>query len=376
MHPVTRSILSSAVALSAMAVAVPAFAASLTIEQRSDVASYGTWLLVPPSGNDYRSNSREERRTLGNLPEGLYTLQVDSPEGATTTIRLLENGVVRESITGERMTFALDAADTATIQIAYTYIGTITVESTPAGASFELSGPSSMRFTGTTPDTFRELPPGYYSVNFGIRAGCTVPRPIRRDLGANEQVTFLGEYRCGSASSSSSSSRVSSASSRSPISSSPRVSARVVHTVRQAEVLPGGSVRITVGVVNTSKSTLSDLMLSEQFDPSVVSIVELPADAIRQGNMIIWKIDSIYAGQRWSADIVVQAAKSAPAGTTALTARLSGDALDGTPSGQLASTVTLGIATLPATGGAFDVLLAMLGLLVPAPALLAARRRL
>lgn len=371
-----RSLVSASLALGAMMIATPAFAATLTIEQRSEVASFGTWLLVPPSGNDFRSNSREERRTLNNLPAGIYTLQMESPEGATTTMRLLENGVIRESITGERLQFSLDATDTAHIQIVYTYVGTITVESAPMGAAFELSGPSATRFTGATPATFRHLPPGYYSVNFSLRSGCSVPRPIRRDLEANEQVTFLGEYRCGSASSArSSASSQRSAVARSNSSAHAAVSARVIHTLSQKETLPGSTVRVTVGIVNTSNTTIEKLMLTEQFDPAVAAIESLPSGAYLQGNTIIWRIPAVYAGQRWSDNVVLHVSSDADPGTTTLTARLSGDDLSGIPSGQLMNGMTLGIATLPATGGAYDAILALLGLLAPAPTLIGLRRR-
>lgn len=373
MNPITRSFLISAAALGAMFTAVPAFAASMTIEQRSDVGVYGSWTITPPTGNLIRSNSREQRRTMSNLEEGMYTLRITAPQGATTTIRLLENGTIRESVTGNLLTFSLAAASTVTVQVAYTYQGVITVESIPAGAPFELSAHNGIRYTGVTPATFRELPPAYYSANFGLRRGCTLPRPIKRDLGANEEVVFLAEYRCGSSSSSPSSSSSSALSTSS--SSSVRTSARVVHTIQQSEVLPGGLLRVTVGIVNTGRSTLRNLTLSEQFDASLIAIETLPAGALQQGNYIIWTIPSIYAGQRWSEEFVIRISAKAKPGTTSLTARLAGDALDGTPQDQLASTVTVGVATLPATGGAFDVLLAFLGLLAPAPVLMALRRR-
>jgi hypothetical protein len=303
----------------------------------------------------------------------MYTLRVTSPQGATTTIRLIENGAIRESVTDELLTFSLAAASTVTVQVAYTYQGMITVESIPTGEHFELSAGNGIRFTGTTPATYRELPPAYYSVNFGLRAGCTLPRPIKRDLGANEQVVFLGEYRCTSSSAPSSSSPSSALSASS--STSLRSSARVVHAIQQNEVLPGGSVRVTIGIVNSGRSTLRNLTLSEQFDASIISIETLPTGAVQQGNYLVWTIPSIYAGQRWSEEFVVRVSAKAKPGTTSLTARIAGDTLDGTPQDQLADTATVGIATLPATGGAFDVLLAFLGLLLPAPALLALRRR-
>lgn len=383
----TSRLLRSSLALAAFALATPAFAASITVDQRSAVAIFGTWNITPPTGSQVHSFGREQRRVVGNLPAGMYTFDVNAPAGATTTIRLVENGTTLDSVTDERISFTMADMSSYTVQVAYTYQGRINVESIPTGAPFELTAPNGIRFTGVAPETFRDLPPAYYSVHFGLRSGCNVPRPIRRDLDANEEVTFLGEYRCGflsspalsSAEGSSASSRMNSSSRSSSVSSSSSSSvaarARVLHVLQQGEVLPGGTIRVTVGFVNTSRSTLYDLMFQETFDPSVISLESLPSGAVLQGNTIFWSIPQVYAGQRWSSNLMLKIASDAAPGRTSLIARLSGDALNGAAQGPLSDTAVLGVATLPATGGAFDVLLSFLGLLLPAPVLARIRRK-
>ncbi|OGJ59599.1 hypothetical protein A2881_04970 [Candidatus Peribacteria bacterium RIFCSPHIGHO2_01_FULL_55_13] len=383
----TSRLLRSSLALAAFVLATPAFAASITVDQRSDVAIFGTWNITPPTGSQIHSFGREQRRVIGNLPAGMYTFDVKPPAGATTTIRLIENSVTLQSVTDDRISFTMADTSSYTVQVAYTYQGRINVESIPTGAPFELTAPNGIRFTGVAPETFRDLPPAYYSVHFGLRSGCNVPRPIQRNLGTNEEVTFLGEYRCGFSSSpalssveGSSASRVSSssrsASVRSSSSSSSTVArARVLHVLQQGEALPGGTIRVTVGFVNTSRSTLEDLTLSETFDPYILSVSSVPAGAYVQGNTIFWRIPRVYAGQRWSDNVLFAIAENAPTGETMLKAELDGTALDGASRDQLSDTAVLGVATLPATGGAFDVLLSFLGLLLPAPVLARIRRK-
>src|SRR3989338_5929686 len=311
----TSRLLRSSLALAAFVLATPAFAASITVDQRSDVAIFGTWNITPPTGSQIHSFGREQRLVIGNLPAGMYTFDVKPPAGATTTISLIENSVTLQSVTDDRISFTMADTSSYTVQVAYTYQGRINVESIPTGAPFELTTPNGIRFTGVAPETFRDLPPAYYSVHFGLRSGCNVPRPIQRNLGTNEEVTFLGEYRCGfSSSSSSSTSRVSSssrsASVRSSSSSSTVARARVLHVLQQGEALPGGTIRVTVGFVNTSRSTLEDLTLSETFDPSILSVSSVPAGAYVQGNTIFWRIPRVYAGQRWSDNVLFAIAEN------------------------------------------------------------------
>ena len=365
------------VALSMMA-AAPAYAAALSIEQHSDAAIYGQWSLTLPSGTTLASNGAEETRTIVNPAAGTYTIIVQPPDGATTTIRYLQNGTTTKSVTDKHLTFTLEASDEAKIQIAFTYQGSITIESTPSGAPFDISTTTGFHRTGSAPETFHELPPFTYAVNFGLMEGCSVPRPAKRTLAANASVVFTGVYVCSSGHTSSASNSRSSRSSSSSLSSSVSSamgSARVIHRIEQMEVLPGGSVRVTVGIVNTSRSTLHDLVLSEQFDPGAVTVDNIQNDGSLDDGLIVWNIPTILATQRWSATFIAHVRDDVVSGDhITLTARASGDELDRTAEDQRMSTVSLGVAHMPTTGGAWDVLFALLGLLVPAPIVIAQRR--
>ncbi len=366
-----RHFLRSSIFLAAIAGATPALASSITLEQQSATASYGDWMLTQPNGVTVVSHDREQTRTLNSAAEGTFTIKVSAPAGATTTMRLKENGILKNSITGNALTFTLQSDTSITIQMIYTFQGTVTIQSIPSGSPFELHGPQGIRHTGTTPVTIKELPPFYYSVNFGLKEECSLPRPIKRELPENGSLTFLGEYRCGDALSSAASVSSSSSASRTYAAHA----ARIVQSVSVSELVAGGKATLTLGIVNIGSDTLHDLLFTEQFNPEVITIESLPAHATIQGNFIVWQIPSLYVGQRWSATLDVSLAPSITSGTkTLLLGRVSGAELEQSDN-MLEAVSTIGVAALPATGNAVDVLLAFLGLLVPAPLLALYRKR-
>lgn len=359
-------------------IATPALASSITIEQRSDVHTYGEWMLTLPDGNDVTSFRQEQSRTINTTPTGTYTIQVKPPAGATPTIRILNGITVLQSITGKTISFPVGSDVSLTVQIAYTYQGSITVESVPSGAHVDMTTASGLHFSGTTPMTVRELPPQHYMVKFGSVASCIVPKPMKRALPENEHIVFKGVFHCGTSGATSTSSATSSTLSTASSSSmgSVRQLARVVQFSDQTETIAGGILSINVGVINTSRSTLHDIILTQQFDVTKLSVKELPAGANIDGNLIVWRLPYIYAGQRWSSTVSFTTLSSAQNGQTMeVTARISSDELDGAAGDPLVHTLRVGVAAMPATGGAFDVLLAILGILVPAPLVLGFARR-
>ncbi len=366
-----RHILQGSLFIAALAGGSPALASSITLEQQSANALYGDWMLTQPNSTTSISHDREQKRTITGAPSGTFTLKVTPPAGSTTTIRLKENGILKKSITGNSLNFTLTQDTSVQIQMIYTFQGTVIVGSIPSGSPFELHGPQGIRYTGVTPVTINELPPFYYTVNFGIREGCSLPRPIKRELPENGELTFLGEYRCGSALSSSAQSTSSSPTS----SESSAHAARVVQSVSASELVAGGKATIALGIINAGTATLHDLTFTEQFDPAMISLGILPAGATVQGNVVIWHIPSIYAGQRWSTALEVSLASGVKSGTTTeVTARVSGTELQ-QDAASLYAVSTLGAAALPATGNPADIILALSGLLIPVPLLALKRKR-
>ncbi|MBM3228030.1 hypothetical protein FJZ27_04200 [Candidatus Peribacteria bacterium] len=346
--------------LLSLSAATPALARSITVEQSSATSVYGDWVLSTPNATTIVSHSREQVRTISSVPHGIYTLRVNAPTGATTTLRLKEGHAVRSATTGTSVTFSLAADASITVQIVFTFQGSVTIESTPSGASFELMGPNGMRITGTTPHVVRELAPYTYLVNFGLREGCTLPRPISRELPENGEIRFIGEYRCTSP-------LPFSASTSSSSSVKPLDQVRVIQSLPTTESTPGGQLRLTLGLINTGKSTLHDITFIEQYDPAAVLIAEVPEGARVEGNQIIWNIPKIYAGQRWSADLRLLLSPSlTPGSTTSLTARASATDLRDQDPSTLSETVQVGAAALPKTGRGLDLLFVGMGMLLSA----------
>jgi hypothetical protein len=70
---------------------------------------------------------------------------------------------------------------------------TITITSTPSGASFSLSGPAS--YSGTTPWSTSNAPAGSYTITWGAMAGYTTPAPQTYSLNSGGSTFFSGQYQ-------------------------------------------------------------------------------------------------------------------------------------------------------------------------------------
>jgi len=126
----------------------------------------------------------------------------------------------------------------------------------------------------------------------------------------------------------------------------------------QREVMPGNAVLYTIEVRNHDRRTQDDVQVSFQFDPAVLQIVDkLP----RNGTMVndrtvLWSMDALYANQTWSTSLLVHMRPEVKPGTvTDVTARVSGPQIQVQKS-TLSSTVAIGVAVFPPTGGRFDLL--------------------
>lgn len=73
--------------------------------------------------------------------------------------------------------------------------GQIYVQSTPAGASFTISGP--VILGGMTPYTSQDVPTGQYTINWGAMVGYTKPKNTTAPLSSGGTITFNGTYTVG-----------------------------------------------------------------------------------------------------------------------------------------------------------------------------------
>ncbi|HLC75720.1 MAG TPA: hypothetical protein VJB82_01185, partial [Candidatus Peribacterales bacterium] len=65
-----------------------------------------------------------------------------------------------------------------------------------------------------------------------------------------------------------------------------------------SEVAPGGTVIYTINVTNTSAETLTNLVVSDSFDPAMLSITNANQGNLQNGS-VTWTIPELKAGERW-----------------------------------------------------------------------------
>gem|GEM_PF-5432488 len=82
------------------------------------------------------------------------------------------------------------------LTITYTVPGSISVTSTPSGASFSLSGAGS--YSGTTPWSTSTAPPGSYTITWNNITGYTKPSSSSQTLPDDGSISFSGTYTSGS----------------------------------------------------------------------------------------------------------------------------------------------------------------------------------
>jgi len=141
-----------------------------------------------------------------------------------------------------------------------------------------------------------------------------------------------------------------------------RANVQLFHSINQTETVAGSTVYVTLGVRNVSKTTLNNVILSEQFDLTKLSLPgALPGGGINRGNTAIWEIPQILAGQSFSVQFPVKTSAEMQEGEqVALTARIAGSDVHA-PSGELLTKVVrVGIVPLPATGKTIELMFLLL----------------
>ncbi|MFA7682476.1 MAG: LPXTG cell wall anchor domain-containing protein [Candidatus Peribacteraceae bacterium] len=368
----TSCIIVTLSAVAGLAIVQNAYAAggSLAIEQVSQTRLYGTWVLSTPDSRTIVDNRGVPSKTVTPVVGGTYTISVDAPEKARTTIVVYRGTNVLHNTEGTRLSFTLLEDDTARVVITHRFFGTITVESDPVGQAFVLTGSDGTNQTGTTPASFYSMSPQSYTVQYSMLDKCIAPHNQSRPLEPNGSLAFLGVYRCS----------FPVIDITPPEPEQETVAPQSIEfslLANQNEVLPGGMLHYTLTVANHNHSTLHNLQVSVQFDPQQVAVSGVRDNGRIQRNLMIWEVPGIYAGQQWSTTFTADVQDGLPAGEQiTMTTRASADGL--VEAGMLPQMLaqSVGVALLPQTGE--DKTFALLSILMMLGALTTAttiRRR-
>ncbi|MDP7069561.1 MAG: hypothetical protein QF815_03465 [Candidatus Peribacteraceae bacterium] len=349
---------------------VAAANSTIHVDQKSPTAELAQWTLTYPNGAEYTSHLKA--KILNTLSAGTYRLTVRAPENAYTTISIFKNSVVLKEGTVTSMTFDLADGETLRAQISYMYTGTVKVMSDLDNVPFEMVGPDGARFTGTTPAVFTEMPPVWYRVTYGVEGSCEVHERQERNLIEGSTLIFYANFECGPkpislAGRTPEVLATDKTRTRSPMNPyhTDTPDKRVIQTSNYSEVIPGGRMRFSISIRNTTRSTLHNVLVTDQFNPESLEILNLLDGGIIDGNMMKWEIPEVFAGQTWTTTFEARAKDHLVAGDRiVLLAHAVSDESDSDLYPEAwSSVVGVGIAYMPQTGGKYDVLLAIAALM-------------
>lgn len=190
----------TAPAIEEEATAIPQGTATLVIEQASAGDAQGSWMLSFPDHTQRTGTAASE--TLGEVPSGNYVIYANLPSGAVSTIRIYKNGVLDKSLDRQQTPLSVYPGDVIRIAINYRLdkVGTVSVQSDPAGTVFTLTGPDNLTLGGVTPQTYEDLPEGQYKVQYeSFGEGCVKPAPKADQLVDGGRAAFTITFACDAA---------------------------------------------------------------------------------------------------------------------------------------------------------------------------------
>src|SRR3989338_2117958 len=121
------------------------------------------------------------------------------------------------------------------------------------------------------------------------------------------------------------------------------------------EVRPGGTILYTIMVTNTSGNAYTNLVVSDTYDTSKVTITNASQGSM-DGNVIRWTIPSIAPGDRWVVRYSARAGAALANGTTINnTSVVDGEPIHSIPLSRRSDSVQVVVVTeLPKTGFEFE----------------------
>jgi len=155
----------------------------------------GNWVLLKPDGT--RTTTNVASQSYEAPPIGNYLLNVLPPSGMEATVTLTLNG---ETIVIDKpqAAFQLNEGSVVDLSIHYTLtqFGKVSVDTSPPGFPYSLSGPDGAIYTGVTPGFYDPMPVGLYSVTLDSIPGCTTPGPQSGRLIKDGRVVLSTEIAC------------------------------------------------------------------------------------------------------------------------------------------------------------------------------------
>jgi len=186
--------------LSLLVLPVPLFAAqqtgTITIEQSGKNGILGQWVLIKPENK--RLTLRSETHTISDAALGNYTLLVEPPAGAETTVRVFLEQDLLSTHSKPQASFTLEQNMHIRVRVEYNFlrVGVVGVNSQPPGIGFTLRGPNNLETSGTTPQSYNEMPEGQYTVTYTKIPDCPEAKPLSDKLISGGRANFSITFHC------------------------------------------------------------------------------------------------------------------------------------------------------------------------------------
>ncbi len=123
------------------------------------------------------------------------------------------------------------------------------------------------------------------------------------------------------------------------------------------EAVPGGTVRYTLTVRNILSEPMTDAVVSDRFDTSLLSLGDMGDAQILGGGRLQWNVPALQPGDAWQTSYTLQVSPRAPRGQMLTNiATITGSNIGSLSLTQRVRTVRTGVFTgMPQTGAAMDI---------------------
>jgi len=155
----------------------------------------GNWVMLKPDGT--RTTTNTPTHTYETAPVGMYLLNILPPSGMSATITLTMDGETT-IIDKPQASFQLSDGSEVSLLVEYSLFlsGKVSVDSTPQGLPYTLSGPDEAIYTGVTPGFYDPMPVGLYSVTLDPLGTCNTPPPQSGRLIKDSRVVLSVQISC------------------------------------------------------------------------------------------------------------------------------------------------------------------------------------
>ena len=147
-------------------------------------------------------------------------------------------------------------------------------------------------------------------------------------------------------------------------------------TANTHEVVPGGTIRYTIFVQNILLNTMNDAVVTDRFDPTLLTVVENGDATISANGLLQWRLPKLLPGEIWQKTYTMRVSRALKTGEiVSNVATITGEDVATATLDEKVAVIRSGVlGSLPRTGSASDLLFLLAGLPLAIGASIAQRK--